>query len=55
MDFRETDPNEINGALRDFYFGLHSSESHIDKQEIDAFLSPLGPPTLSEDQVTLLN
>lgn len=50
-----TDPDEINSAFRDFYISLYSSESHGDKQEIGAFLTFLGLPTLSEDQVASLD
>lgn len=50
-----TDPGEINGAFRDFYIKLYSSESQADKQELDAFLTTLGLPTLSGNQVNSLH
>ncbi len=49
------DPTEINKIFREFYATLYSSETQVDQQEMHAFLTSLTLPTLSVDQVDLLD
>ena len=49
------DPREINKTFREFYATLYSSEAQVDQQETHAFLTSLALPTLSVDQVDLLD
>ena len=48
------DSKDINRTFRDFYASLYSSELQADQQEIHLYLTSLGLPTLSVEQVDLL-
>ena len=49
------EPTEINKIFREFYAMHYLSETQVDQQEMHAFLASLALPTLSVDQVDLLD